>query len=84
MDGDVVDAENVVVLAIEYGTSPADPWSPEAHTVGFGTAVVHRSGVAIEAIWSRPDRFSMFTLTTPDGEPITLTPGTTFVELTRR
>jgi hypothetical protein len=83
VDGEVVDAENVVELAIEYTRSAADERSPEAQTVGSGSAVLHRSGVSIDAIWSRPDRFSMFTLTTPDGAPLTLTPGTTFVELRR-
>jgi hypothetical protein len=82
-DGEVVDAENVVELFIDYVASEADPRSPEAVTVGSGPARLHRGGLSIDATWSRPDRFSMFTLTGADGAPLALAPGTTFVELAR-
>ncbi len=83
VDGDVVGAENVVELFIDYQQSDADPRSPEAVTVGSGPARLHRGGVTVTGTWSRPDRFTMFTLTADDGTPMTIAPGTTFVELAR-
>ena len=83
VDGDVVGAENVVELFIDYQQSDADPRSPEAVTVGSGPARLHRGGDTVTGTWSRPDRFAMFTLTADDGTPMTIAPGTTFVELAR-
>ncbi len=83
VDGAVIGAENVVELEVEYRPSSADARSPEAVTVGSGRAVVHRGGVAVVGTWSRPDRSQPFTLVADDGTPITLGPGTTFVELER-
>jgi hypothetical protein len=82
-DGDQVGAENVVVLFVDYRRSPADARSPEAVTVGTGRAALHRGGRTITGTWSRPDRFSPFLLFADDGRPLTLAPGTTFVELAR-
>jgi hypothetical protein len=84
VDGDRVAAHNVVVLLIEYRASSADERSPEAVTVGFGAAVLHRDGVAIPATWERTDRFAPYVLRDLDGREIGLSEGTTFVELTRR
>ncbi|HZI45695.1 MAG TPA: DUF3048 domain-containing protein [Ilumatobacter sp.] len=82
-DGDQVGAENVVVLNVDYRRSAADSRSPEAVTVGSGRAALHRGGRVITGTWSRADRFSPFTLVADDGRPLTLAPGTTFVELAR-
>ena len=82
-DGDQVGAENVVVLSVDYRRSAADSRSPEAVTVGSGRAALHRGGRTITGTWSRPDRFSPFMLFADDGRPLTLAPGTTFVELAR-
>lgn len=84
VDGERIGAENVVVLEVKYVTSEADAQSPEAVTVGFGPATVHRDGVAIAGTWSRADRFAPFTLLDIAGDPLPLAPGTTFVELPRR
>jgi hypothetical protein len=81
MTGEPIAATNVIELFVEYHPSVVDERSPEAVTVGSGRAVVHRDGVAVTGRWSRDDRFAMFTLTTDDGTPILLAPGTTFVEL---
>jgi hypothetical protein len=83
VDGDPVGATNVVTLEVDYVPSEVDARSPQAVTVGSGRATVHRGGTAISGTWSRADRFDPFTLTTADGRPLTLAPGTTFVELTR-
>jgi hypothetical protein len=83
VDGERVSATNVVVAAVDYVQSQVDDRSPEAITVGFGRAVVHRAGEVIAASWSRADRFSPWTLTADDGSVIALAPGVTFVELSR-
>lgn len=83
VDGTRVGAENVVVLHVDYRQSPADSRSPEAVTVGSGSAALHRGGRTITGTWSRADRFSPFTLLADDGRVLTLAPGTTFVELAR-
>ena len=72
-----------MVLEVEYGPSVVDARSPQAVTVGSGPATVHRGGVVVAGTWTRADRFDPFTLTTADGRPLALAPGTTFVELTR-
>lgn len=81
--GERLAAENVVVMTVEYGRSPADQRSPEARTVGGGPVVVHRGGTAIAGRWERPDLTSEYRFTTDDGTVIPLAPGTTFVELAR-
>lgn len=83
VDGDRIAATNVVVLDVDYVSSDVDERSPRAVTVGSGPAVVHRDGMAIAGVWSRDDRFDPFAITTVDGEPLPLAPGTVFVELTR-
>lgn len=82
-DGEQVSATNVIVAAVDYVQSEVDDRSPEAITVGSGRAVVHRAGEVIAATWSRPDRFSPWTLTADDGSVVALAPGVTFVELSR-
>jgi hypothetical protein len=74
---------NVVVLFSEYGRSPADPRSPEAITVGEGTAWVFSQGEVIEGRWVRPDATQPAQLLDGSGDVIKLTPGRTWVELPR-
>lgn len=81
--GERLAAENVVVMTVEYGPSPADHRSPEARTVGTGPVVVHRGGTAIAGRWERPHLTSDYRFTADDGTVIPLAPGTTFVELAR-
>ena len=80
-DGTRVQFNNVVVLWIDYGHSPADPRSPDGGTIGNGDAVVFPNGKQIPAHWSRPDRLKPIALTNLDGSPILLTAGTTWFEL---
>ena len=72
---------NVVVLETDYVTSEADRRSPEAVTLGSGTAWVFTGGRLVEATWSREDRHRPWTLTGADGAPVALAVGTTWVEL---
>ena len=78
-----VSTENVVVLFVDYVPSPADRQSPEAQTIGTGEAWVYSDGKVVTGTWSRNDRRQPFTLTAADGTTMKLTPGRTFVELSR-
>ena len=73
-----VSTNNVVVLMVPYGQSPAG--GPEAQTTGTGSAVVYSNGLQIEGTWTRQSAQDPFTLEA-GGAPILLTPGRTFVEL---
>ncbi|MGD9795928.1 MAG: DUF3048 domain-containing protein [Acidimicrobiia bacterium] len=77
--GTQLNAKNVVVLFTPYGSTNG---SPEAKTVGKGTAWVFTDGKVIEGCWERPDKTKGAALilcgTTT---PIALTPGRTWVEL---
>lgn len=78
-----VNVDNVVVIVCEYKFSQADKNSPEAQTVGTGVAWLFTQGVWTEGTWSRPVNLSPWTLTDTSGQPMLLTPGRTWVELTR-
>ncbi len=79
-----VSAANVVVLEVDYQPSAADVRSPEAQTIGTGTAWVFTGGSLVRGTWTRGDRLDPFTLLADDGSVIGLTPGRTWVELARR
>ena len=78
-----VNARNVVVLEVDYRPSPADSRSPEAQTIGTGTAYVFTGGVLIRGTWTREQAAQPFTLADDNGAVIALTPGRTWVELPR-
>src|SRR3954447_11808405 len=80
-DGTPVDADNVVVLWIDYEHSTADARSPDGGTIGPAPAVVFTNGKQIPATWSRSDRLQPISLTAADGSPVLLTPGSTWFEL---
>lgn len=82
-DGSAVAASNVVVLITEYGRSAADTRSPEANTVGEGELFVYTDGHVVWGRWSRPAEDQPATLTDTAGNPILLTPGSTWVEMPR-
>ncbi len=80
--GEQVAPENVVVLEIAYDFSgQAGRSRPHGVTVGDGRALVFTDGHVIEGRWARPSRTDPLVLTTPDGSPIKLSPGQTFIEL---
>lgn len=82
-EGERIDAANVVVLFVDYRSSAADSRSPEAVTLGTGTAWVLTGGRLVEGTWSRADRLAPIALEDRAGDPIALTPGRTWVELSR-
>ncbi len=84
MSGVRLTATNVVVLAVPYQPSPVDARSPAAVTVGTGSGVVHRGGVAIPVVWSRSSALDPFEFRdAASGRLVALQVGTTFLELTR-
>ena len=78
-----LNSKNVVVLEVEYQPSPADARSPEAQTIGTGTAYVFTGGVLVRGTWTRGDRLASFQLADENGTVIALTPGRTWIELAR-
>lgn len=78
-----ITATNVVVVSCSHIPSPADGRSSVPVTVGSGSVVVHSGGVARSGSWVRETDTSPWQFVADDGSPILLTPGTTFVELTR-
>jgi hypothetical protein len=79
--GQHITATNVVVLFTGYRTSPADPISPEAVTVGQGEAWVFTGGQLIQGRWNRANADAPWTLTDASGQVIALAPGRTWIEL---
>lgn len=78
-----ITTNNVMVMVVEYRTSPADRNSPEAQTIGSGQVVVLTGGKVVTGTWSRSDRLQPWTLEDDFGNPIELTPGRTWVELAK-
>lgn len=72
---------NVVVLEVAYGVNAIDAESPEAHTVGSGTAHVFTGGRRIDGTWSRSSSDLPIRILDGDGAEISLTRGRTFIEL---
>ncbi|WP_041298331.1 DUF3048 domain-containing protein [Ilumatobacter coccineus] len=82
--GAQISMNNVVEMYVFHAPSPVDARSPNPVTIGRGRAVIHRNGVAIEAIWARRTAQDPFTFADEaTGEWIPLDVGTTFVELVR-
>ena len=79
VDGDQLAPENVVIFVTDYGTSPADPISPEVRSTGSGELVVLTDGQVILGTWERPTAEDTPTLTDVAGDEILLTPGRTWV-----
>lgn len=76
-------AKNVVVMVTEYGQSPADARSPEAHPIGSGELYVYTNGRVIHGSWVRPDVNKPALLVDDDKQIIRLSPGQTWIELPR-
>jgi Protein of unknown function (DUF3048) N-terminal domain/Protein of unknown function (DUF3048) C-terminal domain len=83
--GEPIETDNVVIQVVKTTESDfqdvAGYPSPEVDLTGKGKAWVLRDGKLITGTWERADVGDFTTFTTKSGEEITLTPGTTFVEL---
>lgn len=74
-------ADNVIVLITNYRPSVVDARSPEAITVGDGIAFVMSDGKLQVGVWERRVKTDPINLRTPEGKPIVIAPGRTWVEL---
>lgn len=82
-DGTPLTAKNVVVQVTEYGQSPADLRSPEAHTIGGGELFVYTNGRVVHGKWVRPDPTKSALLVDDEDHIVKLSPGQTWIELPR-
>jgi hypothetical protein len=81
-DGVAVAPANVAVLYTDYASSPADPRSPDAQTVGQGAATIFLGdGNVVQGTWSRDAGTSPYTIVDTAGQPILFTPGRTWIAL---
>ncbi len=79
-DGEQLAPANIVIMVSDYVTSPADAISPELVSVGSGQLFVLTDGQVIEGTWTREAADAKPVLVDSTGAPITLTPGSTWVE----
>lgn len=82
--GQQVNAQNVVILYVSH--TFANEYNAEdevyhIHLINSGRAFVLRDGLAIPAVWTRPEWDQPLFLTTPEGSPIFLRPGRTFYQV---
>ena len=84
-DGTPLRATNVVVLrteSVDTGTTdPAGNPVPETLLVGTGEALVATGGHTLAATWVKDAVGGRLVLRGPDGNPVRLAPGNTWVEL---
>jgi hypothetical protein len=81
-DGVAIAPANVAILYTEYASSPADPRSPDAQTVGGGEATIFLGdGNVVQGTWSRGAATSPYTILDTAGAPILFTPGRTWIAL---
>jgi hypothetical protein len=84
-DGTPLRATNVVVLRVAVVntrfTDPAGNPVPETRMVGTGEALVATGGRTLPVTWSKNSIGEPVVLTAPDGAPVLLAPGNTWVEL---
>jgi hypothetical protein len=83
-DGEVVAPTNVVVLKMAFG--PLNDGHPnknrqEAQNVGTGVAWIASNGRTIKGTWSKASRKAPTLLFGPNGQPVTLAAGQTFVNV---
>jgi hypothetical protein len=86
LNGSQTATSNVVVMTVPTAIGPWVENSEGGHEVdvtatGSGPLVVLRNGVAITGRWTRPTLTQPATLTSAAGVPITLQPGSSWVEL---
>ena len=79
VDGNRIGAENVLVLFVTITMSHDLPVSQMivSNSPGF----LASGGKYVPILWSKADRTAPYVITTEDGQPVTLTPGQTWVEL---
>jgi hypothetical protein len=83
-DGEVVAPKNVVILRMAFGA--LDDGHPnklrlEARNIGTGEAWISSNGRTVKGTWSKAGPKAPTLLFGPDGRPISLTAGQTFVQV---
>ena len=77
--------KNVVIQLVRYvDTGQIDRSGasvPEAELIGTGEAWVLTDGKVVKGTWTKPNVEAVTVYTGPDGKPVRLTPGQTWVEL---
>jgi hypothetical protein len=76
-----IGATNVVIMGVRYDRSVVDRNSPEAQTIGEGPIWVMTDGQVREGTWKRENGFYAIEFLTPEGVPLELLPGNTWIEL---
>lgn len=79
-----VNAKNVVVLYANYEKSAAGNNSPQAVSIGKGTGFIMTDGGLIAMNWERASATTPLVFTDSAGAVIRLTPGRTWIEVSRR
>jgi hypothetical protein len=83
-DGEVVAPRNVVILRMNFGAlldGHPSKHRLEAQNVGKGQAWIATNGRTVKGTWSKASRTAPTLLFGPDGAPIRLTAGQTFVQV---
>ncbi|HUQ42950.1 MAG TPA: DUF3048 domain-containing protein [Candidatus Limnocylindria bacterium] len=83
-DGQVVAPKNVVILRMFFGAlndGHPNKHRLEAHNIGTGEAWIATNGHTVKGTWSKASATAPTLLFGPDGEPITLTAGQTFMQV---
>lgn len=84
-DGQVVAPKNVVILRMAFGALRDNQRHGrlEAQNIGHGVAWISTGGVTVKGEWRKKSAKAPTLLFGADGEPITLTAGQTFIEVTQ-
>jgi Protein of unknown function (DUF3048) N-terminal domain/Protein of unknown function (DUF3048) C-terminal domain len=80
-DGVQIAPANVVIQFVSYVGVPGVGQSQQAVTVGEGEAWILTDGKIVKGTWSRPDPKQPAVYKDAAGNPVKLSPGTTWVEL---
>ena len=81
-DGGWIAPKNVVILRMRLSAIPGDRHHRlDARNVGSGEAWIATGGVTVKGTWRKASETAPTLLFGPDGEPITLTVGQTFVQV---
>lgn len=70
-------ADNVVIVRVQEQANPTHPFA----VIGEGDLTVLRDGQAFAGSWAKGSAEEQYTWRGPDGEPLPLAPGVTWVEL---
>ena len=83
-DNSVVAPANVVILRMHFGPlndGHPDKFRLEAADVGHGEAWISTNGITVKGTWRKASETAPTLLFGPDGAPVTLTAGQTFVQV---